>query len=129
MKKVMRISADLAQLETVGNTITEMLAAYPEDAYSVQLAVHECLTNIVVHAYSETSGDIDIVLKLRWGKFSAEISDNGRTFALKDVQEPDLENGQIHGYGIFLMHQLMDSVAYESSQSGNAWTLVKKLGG
>lgn len=128
MKKVLKISADLAELEAVGNAIMEMLAAYPDDAYSVQLAVHECLTNIVVHAYGDQAGEIEILLKLWWQKFSAEIRDNGRAFSPADVQEPDLENGQIHGYGLFLMHELMDSVAYESNGKGNFWRLVKKLG-
>ncbi len=129
MKKKLRISADLAQLETVGDTITQMLIAHPDDAYGVQLAVHECLTNIIVHAYGEKCGEIEIALRMRWGNFSAEIHDNGRTFALKDVQQPDLENGQIHGYGIFLMHELMDSVEYESNRQGNFWRLAKKLSG
>lgn len=124
---MLNISADLAQLERVGNTITEMLSKYPDDAYSVQLAVHECLTNIVVHAYAECSGEIEIVLKTTWGKFSAEIHDTGRSFIPQEIAEPDLENGQIHGYGIFLMHQLMDDVCYEAKISGNQWRLVKKL--
>jgi serine/threonine-protein kinase RsbW len=127
MKKVLHISADLAQLESVGNTIAEMLNAYPAESYNMQLAIHECLTNIIIHAYGEQSGAIEIVLKLRWGKFSAEIHDNGRAFQPDDIQHPDLENGQIHGYGLFLMHQLMDSVAYESNGKGNSWRLAKRL--
>ena len=113
MKEQITIDADLADLEQIGNRIASILENAPdlsEESYGIQLAVHECLTNIVVHAYGDTKGDINITLSLDNKQFCVNLHDHGRQFSIDDIKHPDLENGQIHGYGIFLMHELMDEV-------------------
>ena len=127
MKKTLRISADLRHLEQIGNIVRDMLQAFPDEVYGVQLAVHECLTNVINHAYDGQDGDIDIALELKRRRFIAEVQDRGRGFDFDSVALPDLENGQVHGYGIFLIHQLMDDVSYRVRRNNNCWRLEKKL--
>ena len=129
MKEQLTIAADLAALEQIGDHIATILTNAPdleEDVYGIQLAVHECLTNIVVHAYGDVKGDINITLTLDDKQFSIELQDEGRQFSIEDIKHPDLENGQIHGYGIFLMHELMDDVTYTPIPGANRWHLAKK---
>lgn len=129
MKEQLTIDADLADLEQIGKRIALILENaqdLSEEAYGIQLAVHECLTNIVVHAYGDAKGDISITLSLDNKQFCVDLHDNGRQFSIDDIKHPDLENGQIHGYGIFLMHELMDEVTYNPQPGANHWHLAKK---
>ena len=40
---------------------------------------------------------------------------------------PDLDTGQVHGYGLFLVRSLIDDVTYAHSGGENRWELVKRL--
>ena len=123
-------------LNVLGACITEMLSRVDGlqepavVAYNIQLAVHETCTNIVDHAYGGApDGRIVITLTLATGprRLVVDLHDTGRSFDPSTVPEPDLERGQVHGYGIFLMHSLMDDVAYAAGADGNRWRLVKHL--
>jgi len=99
-------------------------------SYTIQLAVQETCANIVDHAYAaEEAGRIRIELALEGAprQLSVEIYDAGRAFDPAQAREPDLENAQVRGYGLFLMNRLMDSVVYERLPGRNHWHLVKHL--
>ena len=60
-------------------------------------------------------------------QITIEIEDTGIPFNPDDIPEPRLGELQEHGFGLFLVRQLMDRVEYDSSQERNCWTLVKIL--
>ncbi|MCB8987612.1 MAG: ATP-binding protein [Ardenticatenaceae bacterium] len=97
--------------------------------YNIELAVHEACTNIVEHAYAGISGRIEIAFTLseEHRQFIIELRDRGQSFNLADVQSPDLEQPQTSGYGLFLVHQLMDEVSYFPEPGNNRWRLVKNF--
>ena len=113
---------------------------------NVQLAVQELCTNIVRHAYEgqENNARIGIMLTLdeTSHQLIIELRDKGRAFdvsllaELRDKdhtsdaglhQEPDLVEGQINGYGLYLINRLVDEVTYSRRPEGNLWRLVTKL--
>ena len=99
-------------------------------AYNIQLAANEVLANIVRHAYEGVNGGrVDIVLTLEDHprRLVLDLHDTGRPFDRQSVPKPDLEDVQIHGYGLFLVEQLMDVVDYRAEPDGNHWRLVKHL--
>ena len=101
-------------------------------SYTVQLAVHEACTNIINHAYAgSTAGRIGITMTLDVNaspiRLVVEIHDTGNAFDPSSIQPPKLDEPQEHGYGVFLMHQLMDQVTYRSGADGNYCTLTKHL--
>ena len=55
------------------------------------------------------------------------LHDTGAAFDPTLVPPPKLGELQEHGFGLFLMHQLMDEVEYSHSASGNVWKLVKSI--
>ena len=59
-------------------------------------------------------------------EFVAVVSDTGRQFDRDGVAEPDLDNGQVRGYGLFLIEQLMSEVIYSPVPNGNQWRLIKR---
>ena len=97
--------------------------------YNIQLAAHEICTNIVGHAYADQSGRIAITIVLMRDPLRVviELCDSGRPFDPSQVPAPDLDTAQVHGYGLFLVHSLMDDVSYEGQASRNRWCLVKHL--
>lgn len=99
-------------------------------SYTIQLAVQETCANIVDHAYD--AGDvgrisIELALQFEPRRLIVEIYDAGRAFDPSLVREPDLDNAQVRGYGLFLMNKLMDSVVYERLPGRNHWHLAKHL--
>jgi serine/threonine-protein kinase RsbW len=53
--------------------------------------------------------------------------DTGASFDPTVVPTPRLGELQEHGFGLFLVRELMDEVEYQANASGNCWTLVKRF--
>ena len=100
-------------------------------SYNVQLAVQELCTNIVRHAYEEEQSDerihATITLHAQPRLLTVELLDNGKFFDETALQEPNLEEGQIHGYGMYIIKSLMDEVSYTRQKDSNRWYLMKNL--
>lgn len=97
--------------------------------YNVELALHETCTNVVEHAYGEEEGRISVALTVEEQprRLVMDVSDTGRSFDLSTIQEPDLNQPQTNGYGLFLVHRLVDQVTYHTENGRNRWRLVKNL--
>lgn len=114
--------ADMLRLNRV--TECEMLL------YNIQLAVHEVCTNIISHAYRNSSvGRIQVTLTLHFDEplLQIDVHDTGESFDLESIPPPNLNEVRIHGYGLFLIRELMDSVRYTPSPGCNHWCLTKNL--
>jgi serine/threonine-protein kinase RsbW len=94
--------------------------------YDIELSVNELAANIITHAYNETQMTIKIWVTVTHEDVVIETHDQGRSFLLDDVQMPDLDKGQLHGYGIFLMRELLDDIQYSHQNGVNIWFLTKK---
>lgn len=97
--------------------------------YSVELAVHETCVNIVQHAYRDHPGRIQVSLSLTGEpqRLVVDVLDHGRSFDFSQVTAPDLDQVQTHGYGLFLVGELMDEISYQPDANGNHWRLVKTM--
>ncbi len=122
-------------LKLIGDCIDALLEELPnrpekeEIVYGVKLAVHEIANNIIEHAYGNEQGEFKIILQLDTltHYFVAHLHDSGRAFVPTAVVEPNLDEIQESGYGLFLAEQLMDEVTYRRQPDGNHWRLVKDL--
>jgi serine/threonine-protein kinase RsbW len=123
-------------LNLLGACVVEMLSRL-DDAndlettiYNIQLAVQECCANIVDHAYAGTeAGRIAATLMLTVAprQFVVELHDQGQSFEPALARKPILGEPQVRGYGLFLMHGLLDEVDYQPQPGNNRWRLVKQL--
>ncbi|GAB4516210.1 MAG: ATP-binding protein [Anaerolineae bacterium] len=115
-------------LRTVTDAIGQLLA-YVEDAqtvYNVQLAMQEACTNIVEHAHkSQPECRIRITMSAEPHCFVGELVDHGEPYDISVPPDIDLETPHVRGYGLFLIHQLMDEITYNVTSDGNHWRLVK----
>ena len=87
----------------------------------IEMALHEALTNAVIHGNGENSCK-SIYVECRCymdGEVSITVRDEGKGFDSSTVPDPTfLENLLFtHGRGIYLMKTLMDEVSFEEGGS------------
>ncbi len=127
----LEVPADRKYLSLIGAAIKE-LCGYIRDMpvmayYNVQLAVDEAVDNVITHAYKEDpSGRVRLTFELWPDRLVVQIRDWGLSFDPSAISPPDFQRLRSHGYGVYLIRQLMDSVVYEpNTPDGNCVTLVK----
>lgn len=129
------IPAELQYVNVLGASICafltniEHLAEPTTILYNLELAIQEISVNIATHAYANTSGRISMSATLSYDplRITIMLRDSGASFNPLDVPEPSLGELQEHGYGLFLVTELMDEVEYQQTASENVWRLVKNL--
>lgn len=99
-----------------------------ETVGDLKLALTEAVSNVVCHSYdSEPGHQIILSLSVDDEALILTIRDFGRPFDVSLYQPPDLNKLHEGGYGVFLIHSLMDQVDYDtSSGAGATLTLVKR---
>lgn len=102
----------------------------PKIAYAFNLAFDEVLTNIISYAYDDAGPHpITVRLWLAHGVVSAEVIDDGRAFDPFQQAPPDtdapIDERAIGGLGIFLVKEMMDTVAYRRENGANHLLLTK----
>ncbi len=97
----------------------------------IELAVEEALVNIIVHAYANAKGFVDLEMQVLAPKaVQIVISDQGTPFdplskAKGFDPEAAIRAGAVGGFGIFLMLKVMDNVSYHYKDGRNILTLTK----
>lgn len=123
-------------LNVIGACLSEFIARIENISdpagvvYNVQLAVHEVCTNIINHAYGDQQiGRIRVEVTLADAPrhLLIAVHDTGQAFDLDQVPEISLDDVHIHGYGLFLIRELMDQVTYLPQHGNNYWHLIKYI--
>lgn len=104
----------------------------PSLAMSLNLALEEAATNVVLYAYPEgTHGTLEIIGEVKENILTFFLKDSGVAFDPTEKEDADvtlgIEERPIGGLGIFLIRQLMDSVSYERKDGQNILKMTKKL--
>jgi serine/threonine-protein kinase RsbW len=110
--------------------LQEVLAGWAvtaEVAFDLSVAVTEVCTNIIRHGYHDrASGDIDIQARKDGDTIRLTIVDTAPRFTPRDLAIPAPQALAEGGYGLLLIHTLVDEVAYEAGGGqGNRTILVK----
>lgn len=130
----LRITSRREFLDPVHDLAEQLIAkvGFSEDeSYWMVTAVREAVTNALVHGNQERPGThVDVEFELLPHGIRITVRDEGGGFdpaALPDpVSKEHLLNSS--GRGVYLMHQLMDEVAFEFPASGGTTlTMVKML--
>ena len=116
------------------DTFCEERELSPEIAYAVNLSVDEILTNTISYGYDDGEAHrIEIIVRLEAAALVVVIVDDSAPFDLSESPEADieatLEEREVGGLGLFLVHQMMDEVEYERVEDRNVVTLTKSMAG
>ena len=101
-------------------------------AMSLNLALEEAVTNVIMYAYPPGSdGLVDIEAIIRKDSIDFLVIDSGRPFDPTGVPEVNvdasLEERKVGGLGIFLVRNIMDTVCYERKEGKNLLKMTKKI--
>jgi len=130
-----RISANVHEIERLNRLIRQFgeLHDLPGRAlYSVNLALDEVVSNIVLYGYEKSNNDpIVVKMEVRGAELTASVEDSGREFDPLSLPPPDLsaplEDRQVGGLGIHLMRSLMDGVEYRRHENKNLLSMRKRV--
>lgn len=107
-----------------------------EETAAVKTAVSEAVTNAIVHGYRNTSGDVEMTMKLfEGGLLQIRIKDKGSGIGdVKAAMQPMFSTApadeERSGMGFTVMESFMDKVKVRSAPgSGTVVTLEKRIGG
>jgi len=128
------IAAELAEIDRAREFLRNSLrglALSEEEFFKVDLALVEICTNIILYAYPEKRGEIQIDTWLDNDRIYLEIRDRGIPFDPSRTKKPDIEDiiraGQKGGLGIYLSRTFMDGFDYKRRKGENVLTLMKKI--
>ena len=122
----------IPQLAEFIETIADEIKLDQGLAMSLNLALEEAVTNVILYAYPEGSdGLVDVEAIMSKDKLKFIISDSGKEFDPTAAPEADItlgvEDRPIGGLGIYLVRNIMDSVSYERTDGKNILSMTKKL--
>ncbi len=101
-------------------------------ALSVNLALEEAVTNVMLYAYPKnTKGQVDIKASILPEKIRFVITDSGIPFDPTEKEDVNvdlsLEDRPIGGLGIFLVRNIMDQIAYCRKDGKNILSMIKTI--
>jgi serine/threonine-protein kinase RsbW len=107
--------------------VERMPGGPPSDAISeLELALQEACVNSVRHALQEKPGQhLSLGIEFEPERIVISLEDHGIAFDRESVVSPNLDEPQVHGYGLFLIEQLVDSLSYQRDGETNRWVLTK----
>lgn len=95
---------------------------------AIVLAVDECLTNVIRHAYhSRPDGWIELECRESAGGLEITLLDNGDAPDKSKICAREIGCDQPGGLGTHIIKEVMDKVSYEESPEGNRFVAVKQL--
>ena len=122
----------IPQLADFVETIAEEVKLDQSLAMSLNLALEEAVTNVIMYAYPEGSdGLVDVEAIIRKGSLEFIVSDSGKPFDPTRAPEVDINLGveerAIGGLGIYLVRNIMDEVRYERAEGKNVLSMIKTI--
>lgn len=135
MKHVISITlnADIAYTRIASQVACATAEVYANEAgitgniaefcHAFELSVSESFTNSVRHADTEP-GDISIEFYTDPNGLTAMVSDSNPEFD-PVTPLPDVTLYPEGGYGLFIIHKLMDSISYSRQKNRNILTMTK----
>ena len=122
----------IPQLAEFVETIAEEKNLDQAMAMSLNLALEEAVTNVILYAYPDgIDGLVDIEAFIHKDCLEFIISDSGKPFDPTAAPEADVTLGvderQIGGLGIYLVRNIMDTVSYRYEKGKNILVMIKKI--
>lgn len=123
---------EIDRLAAFVESISEEMNLSLENTFSINLALEEAVTNVIMHAYPKEE-EHQIILKAKnlGGRIVFKLIDTGKEFDPTQQADPDvtlsLEERPIGGLGIFLIRRVMKTVKYNRQGDKNVLTMVKEI--
>jgi sigma-B regulation protein RsbU (phosphoserine phosphatase) len=99
----------------------------------ILLCCDEAATNILLHAYKETTlrnPSFELGIKIQNREIRIRLRDQGKPFEREKVPPPSIQANMLGkkkgGFGVYLIENLMNSVEYQQVEGYNEIIMIKK---
>ena len=123
--------ADVSELDNLfeySSKLLKILEFSYKEITLINTALEEIFVNVAKYAYDD-AGFVEVTLSNDKSSVKFVFRDSGKPFNPLDRQDPNItassDEREIGGLGIYMVKQIMDSVAYEYINNQNVLTLVK----
>jgi anti-sigma regulatory factor (Ser/Thr protein kinase) len=125
------MASDVRYLPVVRGAVGALTAAIgwgEAECRAIVLALDEAIANIIRHAYHGRSDGL-IELECRESADGLEVSmlDSGEPPDLSKICAREVGGDQPGGLGTNIIREIMDSVSYQRTESGNRFLASKRL--
>ena len=115
----------------IGENIAQALKHYGGDreklAYELNLVLTEAMANAILHAnVGNPAKEVHIEISISAGRLTIRVYDSGQGFDICQFAQPGHPLDD-HGRGIYLIHTIMDEVAYRQTTDGHVLEMNKNL--
>jgi serine/threonine-protein kinase RsbW len=118
----------LTKVRTVLRAVTRRAGFSPAAQDDVLMAVVEASTNAILHGSPPNGeGRISLCIYLGPASLVVDVADEGGGFTPGGLEPPDLEDPAEHGYGLFIIRRVMDSLEVFNSDCGTVVRMTKSL--
>ena len=122
---------EIPRLHGFIQTLSDDINLDHAQAMSLNLALEEAVSNVMLYAYPEgTEGQVEVEAAILDDRLEFKVSDSGVAFDPTVARAPDLaadlKDRPIGGLGIFLVKRIMDQVTYTRENGKNVLSMTKK---
>lgn len=127
------IQASFQAMRRVDEALRNFLGSFGAPGLVIddcELALHELVTNLIVHAcHGDETQAITVRMAVENDTLLVETIDQGEPAQvnLKAVEMPDPDDLAEGGYGLAIIQALVDSLEHRYENAQNIWTLRKKI--
>ncbi|HXV20295.1 MAG TPA: ATP-binding protein [Desulfuromonadales bacterium] len=131
------IDSDLAEVRQVRRALSVLVGEgplSPEEWYQVKVCIAEAVNNAIIHAYGRQGGHpVEVEVERLADRVVCRIADFGKPMPAGVLQQKpqldycpkDVARLPEGGMGLYIMHQVMDRVEYESKNGRNVLILTR----
>jgi anti-sigma regulatory factor (Ser/Thr protein kinase) len=128
-----RFTSDLEQLADIRGFVRDQCnIIWPADSAAellakLELAVSEAATNIMLHAYERQPGRaIEVTVEGDDGQITVSMYHHGCPFDPETVSPPSFDGSRHSGFGVYLIQESVDNVAYTQDADGKCGIQMTK---
>lgn len=135
MEKILIMKNEISEITRLASFVEEVgeeMELSPELVFNLNLVLEEAVSNVILYAYpKEEHQHIYLSIKKEDNLLVIVLTDTGKEFDPTQAPDADItlsaEDRPIGGLGIFLIRQIMNTVAYQRIEGKNVLTLEKHL--
>lgn len=98
-----------------------------EEIEDMKVAIAEACTNAITHGRNTPSESIDITFVLKEKGLEIQVKDRGKGCEVEKIKNPEIEELNENGLGIFIIKSLMDNVVIDSEPDQGMTIIMTKM--
>ena len=122
-----KIAGYMSTIRLTTSSIASNIGFDIDEIDDIKVSLGEACTNIIKHGLKEGEGKIEIEYNIYDDKLTIIVKDTGKGFDTSKIKDPNIEELNESGLGIFIIKALMDEVNILSSDNNGTEIVMTKI--